>query len=88
MPLNQNSTHLLYPQWDSLSTAPVKILIDSGNDGTIDDSIFVFNEATDVEDQGYFGLPKEYNLAQNYPNPFNPLTKIRLWNTTNWICNT
>jgi probable HAF family extracellular repeat protein len=77
VPLNQNSTHLLYPQWDSLSTAPVKILIDSGNDGTIDDSLFVFNEATDVEDQGYFGLPKEYNLAQNYPNPFNPITKIR-----------
>jgi probable HAF family extracellular repeat protein len=77
VPFNQNSTHLLYPQWDSLSTAPVKILIDSGNDGTIDDSIFVFNEATDLENQGYLGIPKEYNLSQNYPNPFNPVTRIR-----------
>jgi probable HAF family extracellular repeat protein len=75
--LNQNTTHILYPDWDSLSTASVKILIDVGNDGTIDDSIFVENEVTGVKDQGFFGLPDNYYLAQNYPNPFNPVTTIR-----------
>lgn len=72
-----NSTHILYPMWDSLSATPVKILIDYGNDGTIDDSIFVGNQSTDVRDQIYFGIPSNYYLSQNYPNPFNPLTKIR-----------
>ncbi len=62
--------------WDNLESDPVKILIDIGNDGTIDDSLIVANEVTNIEENNYVGIPKEYKLQQNYPNPFNPSTTI------------
>jgi hypothetical protein len=40
------TTHEIIPDWENLETAPVKIYIDTGNDGSIDDSIFVENEHT------------------------------------------
>jgi hypothetical protein len=76
IPMEQNSGHQIVPDWNDLQNEPVKILIDLGNDGTIDDSIFVKNQATNVEDEGSLITPDEYNLAQNYPNPFNPTTTI------------
>jgi probable HAF family extracellular repeat protein len=72
-----NSAHQVVPDWNDLQNQPVKILIDLGNDGTIDDSIFVKNQSTDVDDEGSLLSPDSYNLAQNYPNPFNPVTTIQ-----------
>lgn len=74
--LDANSTHLISPLWDSLNTTSLKILIDNGNDGTVDDSIFVDNQVTGLKDLTSKGLPIEYALHQNYPNPFNPTTTI------------
>jgi len=31
---------------------------------------------TDIDEQGFNSVPKNFNLEQNYPNPFNPDTKI------------
>jgi hypothetical protein len=77
IPMDQNSGHQLVPNWNDLQNAELKILIDFGNDGTIDDSIFVKNQTTNVEDEGSLLSPDSYNLAQNYPNPFNPITTIK-----------
>jgi hypothetical protein len=77
IPIGQNSGHQIVPDWNDLQNEPVKILIDFGNDGTIDDSIFVQNQATSIDDQGILLSPNSYNLAQNYPNPFNPTTTIK-----------
>ena len=75
--LAQNTTHVFQPDWASLGSMALKILIDNGNDEVIDDSIFVENQATGIgDDQGSLLSPSNYNLAQNYPNPFNPITKI------------
>ncbi len=63
------------PDWNNLENNPVKILIDLGNDGTIDDSLFVNNQTVGTENT-FTGIPAEYNLLQNYPNPFNPATTI------------
>ena len=71
--LDTNSTHFISPQWDSLNTTSLKILIDIGNDGTIDDSIFVDNQITSVRDRVNGNVPKIFALYQNYPNPFNPV---------------
>ncbi|MDO8549090.1 MAG: T9SS type A sorting domain-containing protein [Ignavibacteria bacterium] len=73
--LSMNSSHQIIPVWNDLSQ-PVKILIDNGNNGSIDDSIFI-NNTVDADDQGSLINPTEYNLAQNYPNPFNPITTIK-----------
>ena len=74
--LPKNSSHQIVPVWDNLKSDPVKILIDMGNDGTVDDSLIVTNEVTYIEENNYVGIPKEFKLLQNYPNPFNPSTTI------------
>jgi len=74
--LDENTTHIFLPDWNDIANTQLTILVDNGNNGTIDDTLLVSN-TVDVKDEGYLGVPKEYNLAQNYPNPFNPTTKIR-----------
>ncbi len=77
IPMAQNSAHQIVPEWTDLNNEPVSIFIDLGNDGTFDDTIFVKNQATNIEDEGSLLSPDSYNLAQNYPNPFNPTTTIK-----------
>jgi uncharacterized delta-60 repeat protein len=74
--LTQNSTHILEPNWIDLTNSQLTIYVDEGNDGTIDDTLYVAN-TVDVEDEGSLLTPNEFNLAQNYPNPFNPTTTIQ-----------
>ena len=42
--LPSNTTHIFAPDWGDLGTALLKIYIDIGNDGVVDDSMFVSNE--------------------------------------------
>lgn len=74
--LEGNSSHIIQPNWVSLGDSALKILIDYGNDGTIDDSMLVDNQVTGVYDSQDRGIPAEFALYQNYPNPFNPRTTI------------
>jgi probable HAF family extracellular repeat protein len=74
--LDGNSSHIIRPDWNSITpSTQVTILIDHGNDGTVDDSMMVDNQITGTEDL-FGGIPSEFQLHQNYPNPFNPITTI------------
>jgi hypothetical protein len=75
--LASNSSHRIVPDWDNLENKKIKILIDNGNDGTIDDSILISNEITEVKDRYSSKIPGTFTLYQNYPNPFNPATTIK-----------
>jgi hypothetical protein len=81
--LAANTSHQIVLDWTDLANTPVAIYVDSGIDGTIDDTLMLKNQITNVEDQGNLILPKEYKLEQNYPNPFNPTTKIKYSIPTN-----
>jgi hypothetical protein len=74
--LTQNTTHLLEPNWGDFADLQLTIYVDEGNDGTIDDTLYITNEVTGVEDDQGSLIPTEYRLEQNYPNPFNPTTTI------------
>jgi hypothetical protein len=74
--LTSNTTHIIEPQWDNLRDSLLTILVDVGNDGTIDDTLKLQNELTGIHDHGSL-IPSEYKLYQNYPNPFNPTTTIQ-----------
>jgi hypothetical protein len=76
VPMGAGESHQVVPDWGDVEGGTMKILIDAGNDGSIDDSIFVTNQLTEVEDRIASGIPAEYGLGQNYPNPFNPATTI------------
>src|ERR1035437_1225717 len=76
VPLKANSTHTLVPDWDNLNLSNLKILIDTGNKGSNDDSLILVNQYTGVNDNNQPNIPNNYSLAQNYPNPFNPTTTI------------
>jgi hypothetical protein len=54
----------------------VKIYVDLGNNGTIDDSLVVENQATGIGGPFAPETPFEMKLEQNYPNPFNPISEI------------
>ena len=75
--LPENTSHYIAPTIEDLSTHRIKIYIDSENDGTIDDSIFISGTATDIGNSDIQILPHSFVLLQNYPNPFNPNTNIR-----------
>lgn len=72
-----NTAQIIHPVWTTLAVDYFNILIDMGNDGTIDDTLELSNDVTEVGDRGPRLIPTQYNLAQNYPNPFNPTTTIR-----------
>jgi len=75
--LHQNTTHKLIPNWADVTNTPFTILVDIGNDGTVDDTLHLENEVTGMgEDQGSL-IPTEYRLEQNYPNPFNNSTILK-----------
>src|SRR5690606_31348063 len=75
--LTENTSHTFIPDWTDLSGKELQVLVDTGNDGTIDDTLSLKNEVTGINDEGSLLTPGNYNLAQNYPNPFNPVTTIR-----------
>jgi hypothetical protein len=75
--LSSNSSNQIVPDWNNLENGKVKILIDNGNDGTVDDSALISNETTEVKNSYSSNVPKAFNLMQNYPNPFNPSTTIK-----------
>ncbi|MBT8378968.1 MAG: T9SS type A sorting domain-containing protein [Ignavibacteria bacterium] len=75
--LTANTSHQIVPDWTDLANTPVAIYVDVGIDGTIDDTLMLKNQITNVDDRGNLNIPKEYKLEQNYPNPFNPSTTIR-----------
>jgi probable HAF family extracellular repeat protein len=72
--LDSNCSHRLAPEWNSLQS--VRILVDKGKDGSVDDSLTLENQAASVPVATTGGVPQEYLLKQNYPNPFNPGTRI------------
>jgi hypothetical protein len=74
--LEGNSSHIIQPVWASLGDSVLKILIDNGNDGTIDDSLMIDHQVTGVKEQLVREIRTELELHQNYPNPFNPATTI------------
>lgn len=76
--LAENSRHLILPDWNDLYSKQIKILVDLGIDGTVDDTITIANQITGVtNDKSLLNLPNTFYLSQNYPNPFNPITVIK-----------
>lgn len=75
IPLGENTAHYIKVNWENIISDSILIYIDLGNNGTIDDSIKIVNQTTELYDQTDI-LPNEYRLNQNYPNPFNPSTTI------------
>ncbi|MBT8378955.1 MAG: T9SS type A sorting domain-containing protein [Ignavibacteria bacterium] len=76
--LSANTTHTFVPAWPNLYGNLLTILVDVGNNGTIDDTLHIENQITDIEDDHSLMLiPDEYRLDQNYPNPFNNSTVIK-----------
>jgi hypothetical protein len=66
------------PNWTDVSNNVLIVLVDLENNGTIDDTLYLENQATGIgEDQGSIFSPNSYDLAQNYPNPFNSSTVIK-----------
>ncbi|MBI1931311.1 MAG: T9SS type A sorting domain-containing protein [Ignavibacteriales bacterium] len=77
IPLASNTSHTILPNWNDVTNTDLKILVDEGNDGTVEDTLTLTNKLTGVgNDQGSI-IPTEFKLEQNYPNPFNPTTTIR-----------
>ena len=76
IPLTSNSSHTITPNWNNVTNTDLKILVDEGNDGTVDDTLSLTNKITGIENEQGSILPTEFKLEQNYPNPFNPITTI------------
>ena len=76
--MGENEAQIITPaDWEDLENEPVLIFIDEDLDGTPDDSIFVDNQLTPVNDFSEINtIPDKHKLFQNYPNPFNIRTTI------------
>ena len=75
--LEGGASYLVAPVWDSLSTIPLRIYEDRNRDGTMDDTLRLENQASDVPEGRLEQVPDHFELRQNYPNPFNATTKIQ-----------
>ncbi len=77
IPLSPNTSYIFVPDWPGLGSGGVlTVLVDQGNDGTTDDTLFYSNQATGVDGEIGSTRPERFVLAQNYPNPFNSSTVI------------
>lgn len=74
--LDVTSNHTILPDWIDVTNSLLMILVDMGNNGTIDDTLYLENEVTGMGENRGSLIPTEYRLEQNYPNPFNPSTVI------------
>ena len=72
-----NSSHYIVPDWVDLQNQPVRIYVDIGNVGTIQDTLIIENQATDLRGELIPEIPHEFKLEQNYPNPFNSSSVIK-----------
>jgi len=75
--LEGGASYLVAPVWDSLATIPLRIYVDRDRDGTVDDTLRLENQATDVGQPPQGQIPDHFELKQNYPNPFNSGTMVR-----------
>lgn len=74
-----NSRHIINPDWENLKDKPIKIFIDENINDIIDDTLFIENQYTGIEEklENILTFPTMYELMQNYPNPFNATTTIQ-----------
>lgn len=75
--LPSNSACIFKPEWENMNGRSLTILVDYGNDGTINDSLVVQNVVTEINSEKHKEVLEEFVLHQNYPNPFNPTTNIK-----------
>jgi hypothetical protein len=75
VPMAPGATHLVSPEWESLSDT-VRVWVDEDGDGVYEDSLSVSNSTIGVSRDALSDVPSGYRLSQNYPNPFNPTTTI------------
>jgi hypothetical protein len=76
--LQDNASHTFVPDWSDLTNATLMVLVDFGNDATIDDTLWLHNDfTTGLDDKKNSPLSKHsYILTQNYPNPVTSETSI------------
>ena len=71
--LSSNTSHKIIPQWDSLTLSPVIILVDVGNNGTIDDSLYLQNQLFNFQINNAWNLlslplfPQDSSVTSLFP---------------------
>ena len=55
--LEANTSHIFVPNWTDLTISQLTVLVDIGNDGTIDDTLHI-NNTVSVERSGLFWIAK------------------------------
>jgi len=58
--LASNSTHIISPNWDSIKTRPVKIFVDLGNNGTVDDTLLISDTLLTPINNSNNNIPEKY----------------------------